>query len=1068
MSHSDQCLYFHITSLFTLSLTSFTVPSGTWWSQWDRLSQVAVHSAEYDSRERRPHPKCLKHTRVKLLSYIFELLDRGKSGFIWLHGTAGVGKSAVAFTVADGLKGLTAGTHSANETRLAGSFFFSREHTKRCTTGYFFPTLAYQLASNFPSVKKELECTIHENPALLDPDKSLREQMRALFLQPLMNLRFRLLKCPPLVFVLDALDECTSKTELSDVISMLGEALRTPDLPLIQILLTSRSEAHIRRALQDEAVRSLVFEIPIETSGCGTLSQLDGADVDNDIRIYLEYSFKQLQCRHPDFPRPSKDQLTQLVNRAGRRFIVASTMMKFIGDRDEDPRDRLKLVLNLSCNLLPGTEAYKLFDLILSTCTEPKRAFLLLSIVASLAYPLPISQISKLLGPRKGSDVGMVLMQLRSLVDIPSDSNLPVKISHLSIRDYVSNPSNCSFPEVQYLTPPHALLADSSLCSIMRDIRGCTTLLDALSKLQRHSHPLHSRKFQSLQQSLAFIIQPPEPLQALICLLWLLGDRSSKLQFWLETIDGHAWLQTEDGKGWLQIQGHAWLQTQGGQNWLQNQDGLNWLQTRGGRHWLQTHGMRDWFPTPIGQDWLGTQNGRDWLHTQDGRDWLQIQDGRKWLHTQGGRYWLQSQGGQDWLQTQGGRAWLDTQAGREWLQTRTSRVWLQTQGGREWLQTQDAQEWLQTNDGREWLQTQGGRMWLDADPGWAWLRTTRGREWLQTQPGRIWVQMQANTTQLQTQAKQMWQRELYQEAMKLSLSAAASRLNQSNDIRRRGEPNWLHSQGGREWLWTEDGQSWLQTPDGRDWQSTPSASILATLEEFSSTFEAIRKYIPESQQPAFQIIWQLKSLPDYLMFPVFLALRSQDHSTSASQSHLPPDMDIIRDMKAFVDLAQEAQERGRSTSDTLKYACQNWAFHLSRIPNPWGEEHTRLYTDFVDNHLLSWFERQWCLEGLSSCLAVLTEWQKHAKVRGLPMIFKTYAVIVHRRHESKTVDSIGSMSRCFTVVHHDSSTQRYLSHFYRPLAGCDDTYCHRIAFKLHENMVSEAQVYKHPTKTADV
>lgn len=42
---------------------------------WERLSQVAVKDAEYDSRERQPHPKCLEGTRVDLLSYIRELLD---------------------------------------------------------------------------------------------------------------------------------------------------------------------------------------------------------------------------------------------------------------------------------------------------------------------------------------------------------------------------------------------------------------------------------------------------------------------------------------------------------------------------------------------------------------------------------------------------------------------------------------------------------------------------------------------------------------------------------------------------------------------------------------------------------------------------------------------------------------------------------------------------------------------------------------------------------------------------------------------------------------------------------
>ncbi|KAG2360502.1 hypothetical protein BDR07DRAFT_1461967 [Suillus spraguei] len=88
-------------------------------------------------------------------------------------------------------------------------------------------------------------------------------------------------------------------------------------------------------------------------------------------------------------------------------------MMKFIDDRGNDPCNRLELMLDLMSQLLPGTEVYKLYDLILSTCADPTLAYMHLSIVAVLADPLPISQILELLGPGQGRDVEKVLMQLR-------------------------------------------------------------------------------------------------------------------------------------------------------------------------------------------------------------------------------------------------------------------------------------------------------------------------------------------------------------------------------------------------------------------------------------------------------------------------------------------------------------------------------------------------------------------------------------------------------------------------------------------------------------------------------
>ncbi|KAG1823055.1 hypothetical protein EV424DRAFT_1398190 [Suillus variegatus] len=454
---------------------------------WEKLAQAAVKGAQYDSRERQPHPKCLEGTRVVLLNYIYESLDRqGNSQLIWLHGTAGVGKSAVAFTVAERMRGLKV-KEGSKEKRLAGTFFFSRKHTKRRTTGYFFATLIYQLASNFPSIREDVNRIILNNPTLLDHDTSLRDQMEALFLQPLQRLKLRLRECPPLTFVIDALDECasespeddTSESELTDLISLLGEALREPGLPITHILLTSRSEEYIHKAMQTEEIRPLVCEIPVRTSGEGVAAtiSLDGVDVDNDIYVFLQHSFRELGTRHPDFPQPSTDELARLASRAGRRFIVASTMMKFIDDRHNHPHDRLQLMLELTSELLPGTEVYKLYDRILSTCADPTLAYLHLSVIAALADPLPMAQISKLLGPGEGRDVESVLVQLRSVIDVPTDSNLPMNIYHSSVRDYVSHHSNSSLYQVHDITSPHSLLALSCLRLMVHDLPESTALL---------------------------------------------------------------------------------------------------------------------------------------------------------------------------------------------------------------------------------------------------------------------------------------------------------------------------------------------------------------------------------------------------------------------------------------------------------------------------------------------------------------------------------------------------------------------------------------------------------------
>ncbi|KAG1798396.1 uncharacterized protein BJ212DRAFT_1225989, partial [Suillus subaureus] len=145
---------------------------------WMKLSQVAVQGAQYNSHECQPHLKCLEGTQVDLLKYIHGFLDdRKRNQLIWLHGTAGVRKSAVAFTIAERMKGLKVTEETNVEMRLAGTFFFSHKHTKCCTAGYLFATLAYQLANNFPSIQQDMNRVIHNNPALLDLDMPLYDQM---------------------------------------------------------------------------------------------------------------------------------------------------------------------------------------------------------------------------------------------------------------------------------------------------------------------------------------------------------------------------------------------------------------------------------------------------------------------------------------------------------------------------------------------------------------------------------------------------------------------------------------------------------------------------------------------------------------------------------------------------------------------------------------------------------------------------------------------------------------------------------------------------------------------------
>jgi len=165
------------------------------------------------------------------------------------------------------------------------------------------------------------------------------------------------------------------------------------------------------------------------------------------------------------------------------------------------------------------------------------------------------------------------------------------------------------------------------------------------------------------------------------------------------------------------------------------------------------------------------------------------------------------------------------------------------------------------------------------------------------------------------------------------------------------------------------------------------------MEEFSSSLEAISKYtiVPELLlQPTFQAIQQFKNLPDFLILPAFLALRHQDLSTSILRNgRFPPDVGIIHTMKAFLSFMNEAHKQSQSASDALKHACQNWVVHILQARKPWDDRLTCIFKAFWNHHLLSWLERQWCLQDLRSCLTILSKGEKLANICTLQMIFAT-------------------------------------------------------------------------------
>ena len=130
----------------------------------------------------------------------------------WLSGIAGTGKSTIARTVADKL---------ADEDQLGASFFFSRGGGDLGNAGKVITTIAFQLAKVSSDLKRSICDAVGKHPDIAK--KGLREQWKRLVVQPISKLQTESVRSP-LVFVVDALDECGDETDIERLVGAFAAA----------------------------------------------------------------------------------------------------------------------------------------------------------------------------------------------------------------------------------------------------------------------------------------------------------------------------------------------------------------------------------------------------------------------------------------------------------------------------------------------------------------------------------------------------------------------------------------------------------------------------------------------------------------------------------------------------------------------------------------------------------------------------------------------------------------------------------------------------------------------------
>lgn len=404
--------------------------------KFDLAQLPVVKEAMFDSYEEQHNARCLEDSRVEILRHISEWANNPSSKCIfWLSGMAGTGKSTISRTVAQDLQ---------TQNRLGPTFFFKRGEADRGNARKLFPTIVAQLAQKLPELFYSLAKALDTNPDI--PEKSLKEQFDRLIFEQLQQISHQPLQATPLVAIIDALDECEQEQSVRTVLRLLSRVSYTTPISL-RLFVTSRPELPIRLGFA---------EMDGEAHYDVELQKATEPTIERDITLYLQNQLAHVRLqqlkKQPHFPLPpdwpGDRNLRALLRLAIPLFIFAATVCRFIGDLKGNPRKRLDAVLQypqtVSTSKLDQTYLPILDQLLIDQDEEGEGSLVkdikaLVAPIVLLFEPLSSRSLANLLKiPLE--DVCDSLDWLHSVLSVPKDQDAPVRILHLSFRDFLVDP----------------------------------------------------------------------------------------------------------------------------------------------------------------------------------------------------------------------------------------------------------------------------------------------------------------------------------------------------------------------------------------------------------------------------------------------------------------------------------------------------------------------------------------------------------------------------------------------------------------------------------------------------
>lgn len=355
---------------------------------------------------------CTTGTRREVIGRIIEWVDgRSDQPICWLYGAAGSGKSAISKTVAE---------LCAEVNRLGASFFFIRGAGRRSRFTSFIPTLAYHLAFSVPATKSYIESVLRSDHHITH--RSLKRQFQKLIMEPIRSLDPPI---PPMVIIIDALDECDDKEKIAEFIDIVARTLRVDQLA-IRFLFTSRVEDHIQKKFLTSPAMDMTYHLNLETF-----------NADHDIHTFFRLRFSTIYQENRRLmsnvsqPWPSDAILTELVKKSSGSFIFAFTLVNFVEDGSDLPHRKLEAALQGHTGLDP------LYNQVLRTTPRSAHFVRTFETIMTVRERLSVADVAFLLQIDTG-DVIHALLRVQSILIVPEDDVSPIRPFHTSLRDFLT------------------------------------------------------------------------------------------------------------------------------------------------------------------------------------------------------------------------------------------------------------------------------------------------------------------------------------------------------------------------------------------------------------------------------------------------------------------------------------------------------------------------------------------------------------------------------------------------------------------------------------------------------